>query len=87
LRHFTVRLWTSLLTGSLVMYCIGFPVVGRITGRNRRLLGSSGLCPHLLFPVGGWFGNTLGMRWVDRLTREAGIWERAGNFKAIRNCF
>ena len=38
------------------------------------------ICFLICFFLCGWFGNSLGMRWVDRLMREAGIWERAGNF-------
>jgi hypothetical protein len=79
LRHFTVRLWISLLTGCLVVL-LGFPVVGGALGVTVAFWAVLA-CFLICFFVGGWFGNTLGMRWVERLMREAGIWERAGNLR------
>jgi hypothetical protein len=79
LRHFSIRLWTSLLVGSLIVI-VGFPFLGEAPGL---LLAFWAVLVIFLicFFLCGWFGNALGMRWVERLTREAGIWERAGNFK------
>ena len=79
LRHITIRLWGSLLIGGLLVL-VGFPVVGQAMGLGVAfwavLMGFV-----VFFFLGGWIGNTLGMRGVNRLMREAGIWERAGNFR------
>jgi hypothetical protein len=85
LRHFSVRLWTSLLIGSLIII-IGFPLLGESPGLMVAFW-SVLICVLICFFLWGWLGNTLGMRWVDRLTREAGIWERAGNFKQSETIF
>lgn len=79
LRHFSIRLWVSLLAGSLLVL-IGFPAMGESVGLVAAFWAVL-VCFIFCFFLGGWFGNTFGMRWVDRLMREAGIWERAGNFK------
>jgi len=78
-RHFSIRLWASLLASSLIVL-IGFPVLGEALGLVAAFWAVL-VCFLICFFLGGWFGNTLGMRWVDRLMREAGIWERAGNFR------
>ena len=85
LRHFSVRLWASLLVGSLIIL-IGFPVMGEAPGLIVAFWAVL-ICFLICFFLGGWFGNTLGIRWVDRLIREAGIWERAGNFKQSETVF
>jgi len=85
LRHFSVRLWASLLVGSLIIL-IGFPLLGDSPGLIVAFW-SVLICFLICFFIGGWLGNTLGLRWVDRLTREAGIWERAGNFKQSETIF
>ncbi len=85
LRHYTVRLWASLLAGSLLVI-IGFPVLGGQLGLSTAFWGV--LVSFLvLFFLGGWFGNALGMHWINRLMREAAIWERAGNFRQSEKLF
>lgn len=79
LRHFTIRFWISLLAGSLVVL-LGFPLLGEALGLMV-VFWAVLVCFLICFFIAGWFGNTLGMRWVDQLMREAGIWERAGNFR------
>jgi hypothetical protein len=85
LRHFSVRLWTSLLVGCLIVL-IAFPLLGETLVLPAAFWAVL-ICFLVCFFVGGWFGNALGTRWVDRLTREAGIWERAGNFKQSETVF
>lgn len=79
LRHFTIRLWTSLLVGGLVVL-LGFPVLGEAMGLTVAFWTVL-VCFVVFFFLGGWFGNTIGMRGVNQLMHEAGIWERAGNFR------
>ena len=85
LRHFSIRLWISLLVGSLIVL-IGFPVLGEAVGLAAAfwaVLAGFLIC----FFLSGWCGNALGMRWVDRLMHEASIWERAGNFNRSEMIF
>ena len=79
LRHFTIRLWGSLLIGGLIVL-LGFPFAGKAMSLSVAFWAVLA-CVVVLFFLGGWFGNTLGMRGVNQLMREAGIWERAGNFR------
>lgn len=85
LRHFSIRLWVSLLAGSLLVL-IGFPVIGAAVGLVAAFW-SVLACFLICFFLGGWFGNTIGIRGVDRLMREAGIWERANNFRKAERVF
>ncbi|MCG6909179.1 MAG: SPOR domain-containing protein [Deltaproteobacteria bacterium] len=79
LRHYTARLWASLILTSLAVL-IGFPVIGGQQGPW--LAFWAALAGFLVFFfLVGWIGNTLGIRWIGILMREAGIWERAGNFR------
>jgi hypothetical protein len=73
------------LVGSLIIL-IGFPLLGESPGLIVAFWAVL-ICILICFFLGGWLGNTLGMRWVDRLAREAGIWERAGNFKHSETIF
>ena len=79
LRHFTIRLWASLLGGGLLVL-LGFPVLGEAMGLTVAFWAVlAGFV--VFFFLSGWFGNTIGMRGVNQLMHEAGIWERAGNFR------
>ena len=71
LRHFTIRLWGSLLIGGLIVL-LGFPFAGKAMSLSVAFWAVLA-CIVVLFFLGGWFGNTLGMRGVNQLMREAGI--------------
>ena len=85
LRHFSVRIWASLLAGTLIVL-IGFPILGETPGLIVAFWTVL-ICFVICFFLSGWFGNFVGMRGVERLLREAGIWERAGNFKQSETVF
>ena len=85
LRHISVRLWVSLLTGSLAVLIV-YPILGDTLGLSIAFWAVL-ICFLICFFVSGWFGNMIGMHWVDRLMREAGIWERAGDLKQSETVF
>jgi hypothetical protein len=85
LRHIAVRLWISLLVGSLLVFTL-FSLISARTGLETIFWGATVSFVVFYFII-GWVCDTLGMRWVNILIREAGIWERAGNYRQAEKIY
>jgi len=84
-RHIAIRLWVSILAGSLLVVTV-FPFFSGQIGLNMVFWGAS-VCFLAIYFIGGWASDSFGMNWVNSLMREAGIWERAGNFRRSEKIF
>lgn len=76
LKHFSIRIWSTILLGGFSSLLI-LPAVQGYIGLDRALLATCGTMV-LVFMGIGWFFNRVGRDYVERLIREATDWERDG---------
>lgn len=76
-RHYAMRMWLALMTGAAGTLVLIPLFAGRLPLIWTPLLFFVFLCT--AFAAAGWILNHIGGRQIRYLTREARIWERAGN--------
>jgi tetratricopeptide (TPR) repeat protein len=80
-----MRLWLSILAGTMtVLWCL--PVVASEVDPLWMLVLAMIVLVVAFFAI-GWFLNHLALKMIERLMREASIWERAGNFRRAEKIF
>jgi tetratricopeptide (TPR) repeat protein len=85
LRHIAMRLWLSILVGTmLVLWCL--PVVAADIDLIWVVVIAI-IMLVVIFLAIGWVFNPLALKIIERLIREATIWERAGNFHQAEKIF
>ena len=85
LRHTAVRLWLSILVGTLTVLWL-LPGISADIDRAWAVL--SVLTSWVLtFLAVGWLFNRLALMLIERLFREGTIWERAGDFQQAEKIF
>jgi len=85
LRHMAMRLWLSILVGTMtVLWCL--PVVSADI-KLIWMLVVVVIALVFTFLAIGWIFNSLALKMIERLIREATIWERAGNFHQAEKIF
>ena len=85
LRHTAMRLWLSIIVGTMiVLWCL--PMVAADIDLIWVVVIAI-IILVLTFIAVGWFFNPLALKIIERLIREATIWERAGNFHQAEKIF
>ena len=85
LRHFTVRIWFSLLMGGLICLWL-LPYFQNRIGIERALFPVAAIL--LLVYIGiGWVSTQWGLKSVIRLVRQAGVCERDGMYPEAEHFF
>ncbi len=85
MRHMAVRLWLTFLVGGILSIWI-LPTVQTRIGLQWVWVPAVGILV-LVFWLAGWIGNHLGAAAVDRLTQEAGAYERDGMYPEAAEAF
>ena len=85
LRHIAIRLWISLLAGTLIILLIVPLVPVSLDLTWITVFGLLALS--VSFLLIGWLFNRWGLQRVERLIREATLWERSGNFSQAETIF
>ncbi len=76
LRHMSIRLWLTLLIGSLVSLAV-LPAIQTPLGLEWSLALASPVFVAAFYAI-GWLFNSFGLNLVQRHIKEASVWERAG---------
>jgi tetratricopeptide (TPR) repeat protein len=80
-----MRLWLSILAGTMAVLW-GLPEVASEVDPLWMLVFAIIVLVVAFFAI-GWFLNQLALKMIERLMREATIWERAGNFRRAEKIF
>jgi hypothetical protein len=84
-KHMAVRLWTTLVIGSLVALAVLPPVAGTV-GPSWMVVPCLGLFT-LVFWLAGMAFAAMGRRRLARLLKEATVWDRAGMTREAQQVF